>query len=88
MTAPTIVTSSGRESVAVRAVRIVAERRLTIVGLHRGRVTARCRGTEQSYNLGFNPDQGWWCHCAEPRGRCAHIAALKLVIDPSEEREP
>ncbi len=84
-TTPTIATSTGRESAALKAARILVERRLTVTALHRGRITARCRGDEQTYHLGYNPTgRGWWCHCAEMRGRCSHLLALAAVVDVNQ----
>jgi hypothetical protein len=80
---PSIIVPSGRESSRVKGARILIESRLTVVSVHNGRVAARCRGDEQTYNLGFNPNgRGWWCHCPA-RGKCSHLVALAHVIDVS-----
>jgi hypothetical protein len=54
--------------------RVDPERRLVI---------ARCRGDNaEVYNLGHDPSRAphWRCSCAELRGKCSHLRALKLVV--------
>ena len=45
---------------ALKAARILCERRLTVTSVHRGRITATVRGDGQSYHLGFTAGR-WWC---------------------------
>lgn len=79
-----------RETKADRAVRIVAERRLTVdvVGdpARAGLIVASCRGESEAevYKLGYDPrgDGRWACTCeanASFHRVCAHLLALKLV---------
>jgi uncharacterized Zn finger protein len=47
-----------------------------------GLIVAKCRGDSgQVYTLGYDPKkQEWRCTCAELRGGCSHLMALKLVV--------
>ncbi len=43
-------------------------------------VIARCRGDSgEVYMLGHSKDR-WGCTCAELKGNCSHLQALKLVV--------
>lgn len=76
----------GRESAATKARRLLPEGRLMVrrvdpeKGL--GLVWAQCRGDSgEVYDLGHDPNNGEWrCTCAELKGDCSHILALKLVV--------
>lgn len=72
-----------RENADAKGKRYVAEGRLTVkvVDFKSGTrfpIVAECRGTDQTYRLGFDAQDGWRCTC-EARGRCAHLVALGLV---------
>ncbi len=47
-----------------------------------GLVVAECRGDSgEVYSLGHDPTNGEWrCTCAELKGECSHLKALKLVV--------
>jgi hypothetical protein len=73
---------AGRETIAEKAVRLIAERRLAILLVGRGVVMARVRGDSGvTYHVGREPRRGWWCGCESRGDKCSHIAALRLVID-------
>jgi uncharacterized Zn finger protein len=67
-----------RESVEAKAVRYLGEGRLRVVLVVDGEVRASCVGGER-YELGVEAGEAW-CSCPA-RGRCAHLAALGLVVD-------
>ncbi len=67
-----------KANVEAKALRILLERRLTVLHVKGPRIYAECRGTDTLHHLGF--DRGsWWCHCPEPKGKCAHLRALQMV---------
>ena len=45
-------------------------------------VIAQCRGDSgEVYDLGYDPTKDQWrCTCAELKGNCSHLQALKLVV--------
>lgn len=73
-----------RENVQCKALRILLERRLTVLFVKGDRIFAECRGTDSLHQLGYQrPVRGgrprWWCSC-EARGEtCSHIRALQYV---------
>ena len=68
-----------RETAAAKARRYLGEGRLTITEVHGDHVAALCRGDGQVYQLGHDPDRGWWCSCLGRTDQCCHLAALRLV---------
>jgi hypothetical protein len=70
-----------REHPRAKAARMLLERRLTVLSVHAGRISARVRGDEQTYHCGFTQGR-WWCHCPA-RGKCSHLIALASVVDVS-----
>lgn len=72
----------GAENIEQKARRYLTEGRLCVTSRNRqtGAIIATCRGTEGTYDLGFDPKgRGEWrCTCPAPR-RCAHLVALRLV---------
>lgn len=64
-------------AVAQKAARYLAEGRLTVRSRSGHTVRATCSGRDR-YELGHDPDAGWWCDCPA-RGLCAHLVALQLV---------
>lgn len=69
-----------------KAMRLLLEQRLTVrqvvaEGERAGFVLAECKGDSgDTYMLGRDPRNGQWrCTCAELKGGCSHIAALKMV---------
>jgi uncharacterized Zn finger protein len=67
-----------RESVDEKGRRYVGEGRLTVQHVDEAIIRASCRGGGAVYILGWDGD-AWWCGCPA-RGRCAHLAALELVV--------
>lgn len=67
-----------RESVDSKGRRYLGEGRLTVQHVDAALVRATCRGGGAIYVLGWS-GEGWWCGCPA-RGRCAHLAALELVV--------
>jgi uncharacterized Zn finger protein len=68
-----------RESAGVKAVRYLAEGRLTITLVSGDTIRATARGDGQVYSLGFDLRRLWWCDCAARTDQCCHLAALRLV---------
>jgi hypothetical protein len=71
-----------RETVAAKAVRYLAESRLTVERVDvDGLVVARCRGGGGEYHLGWDPSvRQWRCTCLERKGECSHLKALRMVV--------
>ena len=67
-----------RMSVEAKALRIILERRLTLLLVKGPRVMAECRGTESVHHLGYVKGK-WWCDCEAKGSRCSHLAALQYV---------
>lgn len=70
-----------------KAMRLLLERRLVVTrreskGELAGLIVATCRGESGSYDLGYDPrgEGRWRCTCAELRGNCSHLAALKMIV--------
>jgi uncharacterized Zn finger protein len=80
-----------RETVAVKARRLLVEGRVRIVAASEddGHVAAEVRGdTARVYAVSFDAgDGGWSCSCAARTG-CSHVRALQLVtvVEPRESR--
>ena len=79
---------TGRETTEQKALRYLAERRLTVEVVHEDDlsglvIAATCRGGDDTvYDLGFEAGE-WWCRCPA-RVRCAHLLALQMVTRPPE----
>jgi len=81
--APVIVWSpSGRESVPVKARRLLAEGRVTVISRIPGRIFANVKGTEQTYAVRWEPRHGWSCSCPAGARACSHRVAVALVVVP------
>lgn len=69
---------------AEKARRLLPEGRLMIqrVDPETHLVIAQCRGDSgEVYYLGYDPTKSQWrCTCAEMKGNCSHLQALKLVV--------
>lgn len=72
-----------RASVEAKALRILLERRLTILDVGLGRVIAECRGTERVHRPSYVKGR-WSCDC-EGRARCSHLVALQYVTVRPED---
>lgn len=68
------------EGAPSKARRYLTEGRLRITGHAHGYVTATCRGDGTTYDLGFN-SRYWYCDCPARSDQCAHLRALRLVVD-------
>jgi uncharacterized Zn finger protein len=77
-----VLSPSGRESVQVKARRLLAEGRVTITSRVPGRAEARVRGTEEVHRVSWERGLGWACSCPAFPRRCSHRVALSLVILP------
>lgn len=77
---------TARETVTRKGARYVLEGRLQVVSMGGGRVRARCQGSEaEPYTVVIDHDGLRYCSC-QARVRCAHLAALELVVaDPWPE---
>lgn len=67
-----------RASVEAKALRIILERRLTILLCKGPRIIAERRGTESVHHLGYTHGR-WFCGCESRGTRCSHLAALQHV---------
>jgi len=61
--------------------RYASEGRLLVELVNPEQIKATCRGDGQLYQLGWDRRGGWWCSCPAFT-RCAHLAALGLVVAP------
>jgi len=69
-----------RENIETRGRRLLAERRVAILSVHRQRVYALVRGDSgTTHRTGYIRGR-WVCDCPA-RGRCAHIVTIQCVID-------
>lgn len=78
-----------------KAMRLLVDGRLElqrrdVKGEHAGLIVARCKGDSGDvYSLGYDPHQRRWrCTCAELRGQCSHLLALKMVAPIHDEGRP
>jgi hypothetical protein len=72
-----------KETVDEKALRLIQERRLTIdrVDTHDGVIVAHCHGDTGEYALGWDAMRKQYrCTCAEMKGQCSHLTALKMVV--------
>jgi hypothetical protein len=77
-----------RESASSKARRLLTEGRIRITGANTVEpfLAATVRGDSGSiYEVGFEPDGGWWCSC-DARGRCSHLISLQLLFVTDERR--
>lgn len=73
-----VIPIESRATVEAKAIRILLERRLTILAVNKTRVIAECRGnSDRTYHLGWTHDR-WHCHC-DSKGKCSHLTALQMV---------
>lgn len=70
-----------------KALRYLSEGRLEVTSVNpaaRAAVIATCRGSDQTYSLGYDRKDGKWrCTCeasAKFYRECTHLVALKLVV--------
>lgn len=74
-----------RESVQSKAIRILLDRRLTILGVRNDRVWAEVRGTtDRVYHPCYTHGR-WSCDCDNRSNRCSHLVALQYVTVRPEE---
>lgn len=67
-----------REDAQSKAIRLLAEGRVTLRRLSSDVILAAVRGdTARIYETRWDPD-GWWCDC-DALSRCSHIRAVQLV---------
>jgi hypothetical protein len=77
-----------REDAPTKARRLLIEGRIRITAANATEpfLAARVRGDSGAiYQVGFEPDGGWWCSC-DARGRCSHVLALQLLFVADERR--
>ena len=75
-----------REDALTKGQRYAVEGRLRVLLVHRGRIFARCHGSDRDYECGFTRGR-WYCNC-EARSRCAHLVALQLVTTIPTGEQP
>lgn len=73
-----------RESTTAKASRYLSEGRITVVRVDGDIADAVVRGDSGEHHVGHDPARGWHCTCPA-RGRCSHVAALKLVTTRPRE---
>jgi len=71
-----------RESAEAKGRRYLAEGRLVVRAVRGCEASGACRGGGKTYAVEYRPATGWRCSCPA-RGICAHLVALRLVIDVS-----
>jgi hypothetical protein len=87
------------ETLEAKAVRLLAEGRLTILVAERdGKVIAECRGLSsgETHKLGWDPSGNdgrgrWGCTCdahATFHRHCSHLRALQLVVTRKRRARP
>lgn len=70
------------EGAPAKARRYLIEGRLTIAVMTADRLLARCQGDGETYTLGFRfKKNAWFCTCPARSDQCAHLRALRLVVD-------
>lgn len=74
-----------RESVKIKAGRLLSTGRLTVRTISADIITAAIVGDHGSYRLGCDPS-GWYCDCPAFTRRCSHIVALKQVTLSTDKR--
>lgn len=67
-----------RETTGGKARRYLATGRLTVTRVDGDVADAVIEADTGTYQLGRDPARGWHCTCPA-RGRCSHVAALRLV---------
>jgi hypothetical protein len=75
-----------RETPAAKAHRYLSHGRLTVTHLTDHHIEATCHGDTGTYQLGWNPPDGWWCDCPATTRRCAHLTGLRLVTVVEAQR--
>lgn len=75
---------SARETTAAKGRRYLSAGALTVTRVDGDIADAVLEGDTGTYELGHDPACGWHCTCPA-RGRCSHVAALKLVTTRSRE---
>lgn len=75
------------EAVQAKALRYIADGRVTITSVHRGAVFAEVKSETApgAYQTGYALSEGLFCTCAARRV-CAHLAALMLLVRPGAEQ--
>lgn len=81
------VSIPSRETSISKAMRYVATGRLRVLSVHGRRVWAECRGDGDVYQLGFAHGR-WHCSCPARTTDCAHLRALRLVVDRPDSPRP
>lgn len=76
---------SPRESIREKAIRYVADERLSIEYVGHGRVVASCRGVGGVYAIDHDPRRRKWSCSCPARKRCCHITATALVTRTADE---
>ena len=69
-----------RENAHDKGRRYLVEGRLIVDAVTGQQIVARCRGAGVTYKLGHDRLLGWTCTCPA-RTECAHLVALRLVVD-------
>lgn len=72
-----------REAIEQKAARYLAEGRLTVRSRDGHTVRATCTGNAD-YELGHEPESGWFCSCPAYVNPCAHLLSLQLVTTSRE----
>jgi hypothetical protein len=68
-----------RESVDLKAARLLVEGRVSVIARTSDEIRARVLGDTGVYDVAVDERGRWWCACAYLGPRCSHIAAVRLV---------
>lgn len=68
------------EGAPAKARRYLTEGRLSVLRVDRKIIQAQCRGDGQTYACGWYTGR-WRCSCEARTDQCAHLRALRLVVD-------
>ena len=82
----TFAIPSGKEGAQAKAVRLLAEGRVSVRLIHRGRLFAHVKGDSATYGVIWQRGH-WRCECPAGASRCAHVRAVQLCCDLSTTEE-
>ena len=70
-----------RESIDQKAIRYLAESRVTISRIDGTSIDATVLGTKtRPYVVTYRAESGWRCSCLAPGSRCAHTVAISTLV--------
>lgn len=78
--AETITAPKAAEGSPAKARRYLLEGRLRVAAISSNAISATCRGDGETYKVGY-VEHSWYCTCPARTDQCAHLRALRLVVD-------